>query len=150
MRTVVQRVAKASVTVGGREVARIGTGLCCLVGVETGDTLADIEYTAAKICSLRIFDDPQGRMNLSATDVRGEILIVSQFTLLGDARQGRRPSYSRAEPPGEACALIEKLVEKLSAIHAGREKTGVFQAEMEVEILNHGPVTILLDSRKIF
>lgn len=150
MRTVVQRVDKAAVTVGGDEVARIGKGLCCLVGVETGDTLSDIEYTAGKILSLRIFDDQQGRMNLAAADIGGEILIVSQFTLLGDARQGRRPSYSQAEPPATARVLIEKLVEKLRAIHPGRVETGVFQAEMEVEIHNHGPVTILLDSRKIF
>ncbi|HQP32042.1 MAG TPA: D-aminoacyl-tRNA deacylase [Deltaproteobacteria bacterium] len=150
MRTVVQRVAKACVTVGGREVARIGTGLCCLVGVEAGDTPSDIDYTAAKICSLRIFDDQQGRMNLAVAEVQGEVLVVPQFTLLGDARQGRRPSYSRAEPPDQARALIEKLVEKLSAIHAGRVATGVFQAEMEVEIHNQGPVTILLDSRKLF
>jgi D-tyrosyl-tRNA(Tyr) deacylase len=150
VRTVVQRVGKAGVVIDGTEVARIGRGLCCLVGVETGDTLSDIEYTAAKICSLRIFDDPQGRMNLAVADIQGEILIVSQFTLLGDARQGRRPSYSRAEPPAAARLLIEELVDKVRAIHPGRVATGVFQAEMEVEIHNHGPVTILLDSRKLF
>jgi len=150
MRTVVQRVSRAAVSVGGGEFARIGNGLCCLVGVETGDAPSDIEYTAAKICSLRIFDDPQGRMNVSVTDIQGEILIISQFTLLGDARQGRRPSYSRAEPPVTARVLIEKLVERIRAIHPGRVATGMFQAEMEVEIHNHGPVTILLDSRRLF
>lgn len=150
MRAVVQRVSQACVRVNGAEVGRIGGGLCCLVGVETGDTLSDIEYTAAKICSLRIFDDPQGRMNLSVADVQGEILIVSQFTLLGDVRQGRRPSYSQAEAPESARGMIEKLLAAVRAIHPGGVATGIFQAEMDVEIHNHGPVTILIDSRKRF
>lgn len=148
MRAVVQRVKHGTVQVDGREVATIGTGLCCLVGVEIGDGDQDIAYIAGKICTLRIFDDAAGQMNLSVAEANGEIMLVSQFTLLADARKGRRPSYSNAAPPDYARPLFELLVARIREIHAGHVATGIFQAEMEVGIVNHGPVTILLDSRK--
>ena len=150
MRTVVQRVKSASVQVDGRGVSRIDIGLCCLVGVEVSDGNQDIEYTANKICSLRIFDDEKRQMNLDVAAVKGAILLISQFTLLGDARKGRRPSYAGAEPPVTARTLFERLVERVRELHSGTVATGVFQAEMDVAILNHGPVAILLDSRKLF
>jgi D-aminoacyl-tRNA deacylase len=150
MRTVVQRVKSASVQVDGRVVSRIDIGLCCLVGVEVSDGNQDIEYTANKICSLRIFDDEKGQMNLDVAAVKGAILLISQFTLLGDARKGRRPSYAGAAPPVTARTLFERLVERVRELHSGTVATGIFQAEMDVAILNHGPVTILLDSRKLF
>lgn len=149
MRSVVQRVKHGTVRVGGLEVAAIGAGLCCLVGVETGDAGPDVAYIAGKICTLRIFDDTAGQMNLTVAEAGGEILLISQFTLLADARKGRRPSYSNAAPPDAARPLFESLVDRIREIHPGRVATGIFQAEMEVDIVNHGPVTILLDSRKI-
>lgn len=149
MRTVVQRVKHGAVRVDGREVAAIGVGLCCLVGVETGDNDPDIAYIAGKVCTLRIFDDTAGQMNLSVAEAGGEILLISQFTLLADARKGRRPSYSNAAPPDAARPLFERLVARIREMHPGRVTTGIFQAEMEVDIVNHGPVTILLDSRKL-
>lgn len=149
MRVVLQRVQRAAVAVDGREVAAISQGLCALVGIEIGDGEQDIAYCAGKLCSLRIFDDERGQMNLSVAEVGGEILLVSQFTLLADARKGRRPSYSLAAPPEAARDLFERFVARVRATHPGRVATGVFQAEMEVALVNHGPVTILLDSRKI-
>ncbi|HDP25788.1 MAG TPA: D-tyrosyl-tRNA(Tyr) deacylase [Deltaproteobacteria bacterium] len=151
MRAVIQRVCRASVGVAGEEVSRIGFGLCCLVGVERSDTDADIEIIARKICSLRIFEDAAGLMNLDVAQVSGDILVISQFTLFGDARKGRRPSYTCAEEPERAQELFCELVEKIRGMYpSGRVETGIFQAAMDVSLINHGPVTLLLDSRKNF
>ena len=149
MRAVVQRVTKSSVTVEGRVTGQIGKGLMVLIGVEEGDTEKDAEYIAKKVSALRVFDDAEGVMNLSVQDVGGEILAVSQFTLLGDVRKGNRPSYFTAARPEEADALYRKVIEKIEArgIHV---EEGVFQAEMLVSIDNDGPVTILLESHKLF
>jgi D-tyrosyl-tRNA(Tyr) deacylase len=150
MRAVVQRVSGASVTVGGDEVSRIGPGLCCLIGIEADDGSDDFDYMARKIVGLRIFDDREGVMNLDVGEAGGDILLISQFTLLGDARKGRRPSYSRAEGPEEARRKFDDLVAGVKGLFGGRVETGRFQALMDVAIINHGPVTILLDSRKLF
>ena len=125
-------------------------GLCCLVGIEAGDGPDDIDYLARKICSIRIFNDENGVMNLDVSEVSGEILLISQFTLHGDARKGRRPSYSRAEAPQAASEKFEGLIVKVKEFFPGKVETGKFQAMMDVSIINHGPVTILLDSKKIF
>jgi D-tyrosyl-tRNA(Tyr) deacylase len=143
-------VMGASVRVDGEVFSRIGFGLCCLVGIESSDGPDDIDYLTHKICSLRIFDDENGIMNLNVSQARGDMLLISQFTLLGDARKGRRPSYSRAETPEAASAIFEDLILRMKEIFPGRVETGKFQAMMDVEIVNHGPVTILLDSRKLF
>ena len=149
MRCVVQRVARASVTVEGQKIAAIGAGYLVLVGVEEGDTEADMIYCADKIAGLRIFEDENGKMNLSVADVGGEVLLVSQFTLLGDARHGRRPSFSAAARPDVADPLCQAMRQRL--MDKGLPvQTGQFQAHMHVELLNDGPVTILLDSRKGF
>jgi len=149
VRAVVQRVSSASVTVEGQIVAAIGPGLLVLAGVAGGDGPADVEYIASKVAGLRIFRDADDRMNLSVSDVGGEILVVSQFTLLGDVRRGRRPAFDAAAPPDSARALYESLLERLRAtgvpVHSGR-----FQADMQVSLVNDGPVTILLDSRRLF
>jgi len=150
MRAVIQRVKGASVTVDGAVLSRIGTGLCCLVGIEAGDGPSDIDYLARKICSIRIFDDENGVMNLDMSDVSGEILLISQFTLHGDARKGRRPSYSRAGAPESAREKFEGLIVKVKEFFPGKVETGKFQAMMDVSIINHGPVTILLDSKRLF
>lgn len=150
MRAVIQRVEGASVSVDGKELSRIGRGLCCLIGVEAGDGDGDIEYISRKICSLRIFEDEKGLMNLDVSDVHGEILLISQFTLLGDARKGRRPSYSTAEQPEKAQLIFNEVVAYISSLHRAKVAMGKFQAMMDVHINNHGPVTILLDSRKLF
>ncbi len=150
MRAVIQRVTGASVRVDGEVFSRIGFGLCCLVGIEASDGPDDIDYLAHKICSLRIFDDENGIMNLNVSQARGDILLISQFTLLGDARKGRRPSYSGAETPEAASLIFEDLILRMKEIFSGGIETGKFQAMMDVEIVNHGPVTILLDSRKLF
>lgn len=149
MRAVVQRVTKSSVTVDDRVTGQIGKGLMILIGVEEGDTEKDADYIAKKVSALRVFDDAEGVMNLSVQDVGGEILAVSQFTLLGDVRKGNRPSYFTAARPEEADALYRKVIEKIEArgIHV---EEGVFQAEMLVSIDNDGPVTILLESHKLF
>lgn len=149
MRAVVQRVKKSSVTVEDKITGAIGQGLMVLIGVEDGDSEKDAEYIADKICGLRIFEDEQGKMNLSVKDIAGEVLAVSQFTLLADARKGRRPSFTKAAAPDEANDLYRKVIEKISAENINVEE-GVFQAEMMVEIHNDGPVTILLDSNKMF
>ena len=149
MRCVVQRVARASVTVNEQKIAAIGAGYLVLVGVEEGDTEADMIYCADKIAGLRIFEDENGKMNLSVADVGGEVLLVSQFTLLGDARHGRRPSFSAAARPEVADPLCQAMRQRL--MDKGLPvQTGQFQAHMHVELLNDGPVTILLDSRKGF
>ena len=149
MRAVVQRVTKSSVAVEGRVTGQIGKGLMVLIGVEEGDTEKDAEYIAKKVSALRVFDDEEGVMNLSVQDVGGEILAVSQFTLLGDVRKGNRPSYFTAARPEAADALYRNVIERIEAkgIHV---EEGVFQAEMLVSIDNDGPVTILLESHKQF
>lgn len=149
MRAVVQRVKKSSVTVDNRITGSIEQGLMVLIGVEDGDTEKDAEYIAKKVSALRVFDDEEGVMNLSVQDIGGEILAVSQFTLLGDVRKGNRPSYFSAAGPEEANALYRKTVELIQAkgIHV---EEGIFQADMMVDISNDGPVTILLESHKLF
>ena len=149
MRCVVQRVSEASVTVEGETVGAIGRGYMTLVGVQAGDPAGDAAYCAQKIAGLRIFEDSEEKMNLSLSDVGGEVLLVSQFTLLGDARHGRRPSFSDAARPEEAEALFETLREELekSGLHV---ETGRFRTHMRVSLVNDGPVTILLDSKKGF
>lgn len=149
MRAVVQRVRRAEVRVGGEVVGRIGAGLCVLVGVGKEDGEADVAYLAEKLVGLRIFEDEQGKMNRSLLDVGGAILAVSQFTLFGDVRKGKRPSFTEAMEPQAAQGLFEKLCERCRSLGAPVE-TGRFRAEMEVELVNDGPVTILLDSRKLF
>jgi len=137
------------VTVDDRQVGAIDRGLVVLLGVERGDGPADRDYIASKICELRIFPDADGRMNRSVTDIDGGVLVVSQFTLAGDARKGRRPSFDDAAAPGEARLLYEDVVRSIQA-KGLTVATGVFQAMMQVALVNDGPVTILLDSRKRF
>src|SRR3954468_23811819 len=149
MRAVVQRVSRASVTVDGEIVGQIGKGLLVLLGVAMGDDEAAAEYLAKKVVGLRIFGDESGNMNLAAADVGGAMLVVSQFTLYGDVRRGKRPSFDRAARPEEAKRLYEYFVSQIRA--AGLQcETGTFQAMMDVELVNSGPVTILLDSEKTF
>lgn len=147
MRAVVQRVTSASVTVDGRVAGEIGAGLVVLLGVSRADNPESAAYLAEKIANLRIFSDEAGKMNLSLVDMRGSALVVSQFTLYGDTRGGRRPSYIQAAPPEEAARLYEEFVRSMRALGVAVE-TGVFQAHMQVELVNDGPVTILLDSEK--
>ena len=149
MRLVIQRVSSASVSIDNHVVGEIGRGLVVLVGVADGDGAADIEYTSGKIRELRIFPDDDGRMNRSVVEVGGSVLVVSQFTLLGDVRRGRRPGFDAAAPPELAKSIYEQLVERLRS--EGLDVvTGVFQAHMSVALVNDGPVTILVDSRKTF
>lgn len=147
MRAVVQRVSRASVTVEGRVAGEIGAGLLVLLGVSRTDNPEAAANLAEKIANLRIFSDEAGKMNLSLLDTGGSALVVSQFTLYGDTRGGRRPSYIQAAPPEEAGRLYEEFVRAIRAIGVTVE-TGVFQAHMQVEMVNDGPVTILLDSEK--
>ena len=149
MRCVVQRVTSSSVTVDGVVSGRIGPGMMVLIGIADGDTDADLKYMAEKVPNLRIFDDENGVMNKSVLDAGGSILAVSQFTLYGDARGGRRPSYIRAARPDKADALYERLIAcwREKGIHV---ETGIFRTEMKVALVNDGPVTILLDSEKTF
>jgi D-aminoacyl-tRNA deacylase len=149
MRAVIQRVTSARVTVDDRLTGEIGPGLLVLVGVEQGDGPADVQYVASKIRDLRIFPDEAGKMNRSVLDGQGSVLVVSQFTLSGDARNGRRPSFASAAPPQIARALYEDVVRELKTSGL-RVETGEFQAMMQVALVNDGPVTILLDSRKTF
>ncbi len=149
MRAVVQRVSRARVTVGNDVVGDIGRGLLVLLGVAREDTETDADYLADKITGLRVFEDSDGKMNLSLPDAEGSMLVVSQFTLYGDVRRGKRPSFDHAAPPEKARQLYEYFVEKVRA--AGmRCETGKFQAMMQVELVNDGPITILLDSSKAF
>lgn len=149
MRAVVQRVTSARVTVDERVVGEIDAGLMVLLGVDQADGPADVQYITAKIRVLRIFADGDGKMNRSVLDVQGGVLVVSQFTLSGDARNGRRPSFASAAPPQIARALYEDVVRELRTSGL-RVATGEFQAMMQVALVNDGPVTILLDSRKTF
>jgi D-tyrosyl-tRNA(Tyr) deacylase len=149
MRAVVQRVSRASVTVDGEIVGKIERGLLVLLGVTHADTEASADYLAEKIAGLRIFEDDAGKMNLSVVDVGGAVLAVSQFTLYGDVRKGKRPSFDDAARPEQARKLYEHFVQRVRAVGVPCE-TGVFQAMMHVELVNDGPVTILLDSEKTF
>ena len=149
MRCVVQKVTRANVTVDGETVGKIGAGYMVLVGAEEGDVEADAAYCAEKIAGLRVFEDENDKMNLSLEDVGGSVLLVSQFTLLGDARHGRRPSFIRAARPEVAEPLFENVKARL--VQRGLNvETGRFRTHMQVELVNDGPVTILLDSRKGF
>jgi D-tyrosyl-tRNA(Tyr) deacylase len=149
MRAVLQRVTRAQVTVDGEITGAIERGLVVLLGVAHDDTRADADYLAPKIASLRIFDDSEGRMNVSLKDSDGGLLVVSQFTLYGDVRRGLRPSWSDAAPPELAEPLYEYFVAASREL-VGRVATGSFRKTMQVELINDGPVTILLDSRKLF
>ncbi|HOW86144.1 MAG TPA: D-aminoacyl-tRNA deacylase [Candidatus Aminicenantes bacterium] len=146
MKIVLQRVREARVDVAGRTAGRVGPGLCLLVGVERGDGEADAEYLARKCVELRIFPDAQGKMNLSLAEAGGQVLAVSQFTLAGSVRKGRRPSFDGAEEPARAAALFDRFVGAVRALGPAVE-TGVFQAMMQVHIVNDGPVTFVLESR---
>ncbi len=149
MRAVIQRVSKAKVTVAGETTGEISQGLLVLLGVSTTDTEADADYLADKVAGLRIFEDENEKMNLSVVDIKGAVLAVSQFTLYGDARKGKRPSFDAAARPEQAKRLYEYFVEKIRTLGL-RCETGRFQAMMQVELVNDGPVTILLDSTKAF
>jgi D-tyrosyl-tRNA(Tyr) deacylase len=149
MRAVVQRVSRARVTVKGETAGEIGLGLLVLLGVGAGDTRTEADYLVEKTIGLRIFEDAGGKMNLSVAEVGGALLVVSQFTLYGDARRGKRPSFDGAAPPEQARELYEYFVEKVRASGV-RSETGRFQETMQVELVNDGPVTILLDSGKAF
>ena len=149
MRCVVQRVSRASVKVNEEIVGKIKAGFLVLFGAGIGDEQKDLDWMVDKIIGLRVFEDVEGKMNLSIKDVDGEILFVSQFTLYGDCRKGKRPSFSKAAPPEEAKALFDQAVDKVKE-HGIHVETGIFQAEMQVELINDGPVTLLLDSKKEF
>ena len=149
MRAVVQRTIRSSVTSEGTETGRIGEGLTVLLGVGRDDDEKDVVYTADKILNLRIFEDEEGKMNQSLLQKSGEMLVISQFTLYGDVRHGRRPSFTAAAPPVLANRLYEEFVQYVEK-QGVRVATGVFQTEMVVSLDNHGPVTILLDSKKEF
>lgn len=149
MRAVVQRVKSASVTVDGKIISEIRRGLLIFLGVAQEDTVAAVDYLASKIANLRIFEDDEGRMNRSLLEVGGEALVVSQFTLYGDCRKGRRPSFTAAARPEKADALYQEFMEAIAKMGVP-VKAGVFQAMMDVELINDGPVTMLLDSSKLF
>lgn len=146
MRAVVQRVSRAEVRVDGVQIAEIGRGLLALVGISREDSRPDLEWMARKIVDLRIFDDSEGKLNLSLKDVGGKLLVVSQFTLHGDCRKGRRPSYTEAAPPELAERLYQEFIEIVRQLVPDVQR-GQFQAEMEVSLVNDGPVTLILDSR---
>lgn len=149
MRAVVQRVSQASVKVEEQIVGAIERGLLVLLGIGVDDTQADVDYLAEKIVGLRIFEDPAGKMNLSLADVGGAMLVVSQFTLWGDCRKGKRPGFTDAAPPETAVLLYEAFVAAVTKQGIGTA-TGTFRAHMAVELVNDGPVTLLVDSRKLF
>ncbi len=145
MRVVLQRVREASVKVGGRVVGEIGRGQLLLVGFKDGDTTDQVEWMADKVVGLRVFQDDAGKMNRTLAEVDGSILVVSQFTLYGDVRKGRRPSFIAAAPPETAIPLYDHFVESLGARHPGRVATGEFGAMMDVSLTNDGPVTLVID-----
>jgi D-aminoacyl-tRNA deacylase len=147
MRAVIQRVSQGSVTISGAVKGAIGRGLLVLVAVEDADTDSDIEWLSGKIARLRVFDDPDGVMNLSVQEVAGEVLVVSQFTLFASTHKGNRPSYVRSAKPPVAIPLYEKFVARLSQDLGKRVQTGEFGAMMDVSLVNDGPVTIIIDSR---
>ena len=149
MRAVIQRVKRAHVSVGGKVISSIGQGFLVLVGVGRGDTEQDADYIAAKTAGLRVFEDQAGKMNLALADVKGSVLAVSQFTLYGNCRDGRRPSFIEAAPPDEGRRLYEVYIQKLRVLGVPVQ-TGEFQAMMDVELVNDGPVTVLMDSKKTF
>ncbi len=149
MRAVLQRVTRACVRIGDKVSGEINSGLVVLLGIAHDDTESDIKYLVGKIAAIRLFDDADGRMNLSVRDAGGALLVVSQFTLYGDVRRGRRPSWSEAAPPEVAEPLYESFV-KEARRNVERVETGIFRAMMQIELVNDGPVTILLDSRKQF
>lgn len=147
MRAVVQRVSEASVAIGGEVAGRIGRGLLVLVGVETGDSRSDAEWLAAKIVALRVFPDQEGKMNHSLVELGGDALVVSQFTLHAGTKRGNRPSFVRAAPPEEAVPLYEGFVAEIERGLGRPVARGVFAADMQVALVNDGPVTIIIDSR---
>ncbi len=149
MRAVVQRVKYAKVSVNEKVIGQIDKGVMLLLGIEENDDVKDLDYMCDKTINLRIFEDEDGKMNKSLIDVEGSILVISQFTLYGDARKGRRPSFITAADPSKAIPLYEKFIEKIKESGIKTER-GEFGADMQVELLNDGPVTILLDSKKTF
>ncbi len=149
MRALIQRVDRCSVAIDGDTVASIGTGMLILLGVRNGDGRADADYLAARCAALRIFEDAEGRMNLSVRDTEGSALVVSQFTLYADTRKGNRPGFTDAAPPEEAESLYESFVESLRReLGPDRVATGVFRAMMNVELVNNGPVTVIVESKQ--
>ena len=150
MRSIVQRVRYAKVSVNRELIASIERGLCALVGVGIDDGSADVSYIASKLAGLRVFEDGNGKMNLSVREVAGEFLLVSQFTLFGDIRYGNRPSFTQAAAPDVAQRLFDELVVALSELSGCQVKTGKFRSHMDVELANDGPVTVMIDSRKLF
>ncbi len=149
MRAIVQRVSESKVVVDGKTVGEIGEGILILLGVEQDDTEKDVLYMAEKIANLRIFQDGEGKMNLSTLDVKGSALIISQFTLMGDCRKGRRPSYSTSAKPELAIPLYEMFIKEMQK-QGVPTKEGVFQAMMDVHLVNSGPVTLMIDSNRKF
>jgi len=147
MRVLIQRVSRASVHIENKQAAEIGMGMLVLLGIENNDNREDVEWLTGKISRLRIFDDEQGVMNLSVAEVKGEILVVSQFTLHASVKKGNRPSYIRAAVPEKAIPLYESFVKSLESVTGKSVATGKFGAEMQVELINNGPVTIWIDSR---
>ncbi|HQV59658.1 MAG TPA: D-aminoacyl-tRNA deacylase, partial [Chitinophagaceae bacterium] len=147
MRAVIQRVSKASVTIDGNVYSQIGNGLLVLMGIEDADTLDDIQWLSSKIVNLRIFDDAEGVMNESVKAINGDIILVSQFTLHASTRKGNRPSYIKASKPDVAVPLYEKMIQQLSIDLGKKIGTGEFGADMKVELLNDGPVTIVIDTK---
>ena len=148
MRAVIQRVRQAAVRIDGSPPASIGTGLLVLLGVAVGDTVTDVEWLASKTVQLRIFPDADGKMNWDVRAIAGDLLVVSQFTLLGDARKGNRPSFMQAARPDEAIPLYEAFLQAIDVRTGRPPQRGVFAADMQVSLINDGPVTILLDSRE--
>jgi D-tyrosyl-tRNA(Tyr) deacylase len=150
MRAVVQRVSRAEVRVEGKVVGSIGKGILVLLGIGRDDDGQDIQWLADKVMNLRIFEDENDKMNLSVLDVKGQVLVVSQFTLYGDCRKGKRPSYSSAAAPADAEKMYNTFIQTIESKYGIKVETGIFQAMMEVELVNDGPVTLLLDSKKTF
>lgn len=147
MRAVIQRVSEASVAIGGKQHAAVGLGLLVLLGVEEGDDREDAVWLSRKIASLRIFEDPDGLMNLSLNEVKGQVLIISQFTLHAKTKKGSRPSYIRAAHPDQAIPLYEDFIDAMQVDATGMVRSGIFGADMQVRLINDGPVTIIIDSK---